>query len=157
MARGKAASSPGDPKITHSKDRRFLMAKLTPEEMSDCAQRLAQAEDTKTQVDAELKATSGQMKGRIKQLEADIGQCVRKLKDRAELRSVDCDTVMNWTDCTVTVTRLDTNEVIEGPRNMTGDEKQLRMDWDKDGQKKEPGKPAEAEPKSEEFEEDQPK
>ena len=135
------------------------MAKLTPEEMSDCAQRLAQAEDTKTQVDAELKATSGQMKGRIKQLEADIGQCVRKLKDRAELRSVDCDMVMNWTDCTVTVTRLDTNEVIEGPRNMTGDEKQLRMDWDKDGMKKPAEESTEksAEPKSEEFEEDPPK
>lgn len=115
--------------IATKKDRRYLTCHLTHEEVSRASDELARHLDEKEAIESELTAIKSQFKAKIEQADANIGVKKRLVRDKKEMRPVDVEVVSDYTDCTVKVTRTDTGEIIED-RKMTGDEKQLRIEFD---------------------------
>ncbi len=107
-------------------ERQFLQCKLTPEEQEQAAQDLARLLDDLQGLEEQLTSIKTDFKGKIEQCEANINVKKRLVRDKRELRPVDCEVQSNFTQCTVRVTRKDTGEVIED-RKMTGNEAQLKI------------------------------
>ena len=119
------------PTISKEKNRRMLSVKLTDEEMQMTARAMAQDVQTISEYRANLKAQQSEMGGRIKQLEAGVGVAANRIKNGEEMRMVDIEIESNYTDCTIRITRSDTNVIIE-ERPMMPDEKQLQMPFEED-------------------------
>ena len=118
------------PVLEVKKDRRFLMCALTAEELAGTSDALARYIDDSAAIKDELDTIKAQFKGRTEQCEANIKAAARLIRDKKELRTVDIEVRSDYTNCTITVVRLDTNEVVEAARPMTGEEKQLQIDFD---------------------------
>lgn len=125
------AKKKADPVIHATRDRKLLPCKLTQEEIVACSKEQSQNIQTVVEIKNQLKAIQSEMGGRVKQLEAGIGVLANRIKNGEEMRSVDVEVQANYTDCTITVVRLDTGQPIES-RNMTGEEKQLQIDFEDD-------------------------
>lgn len=105
---------------------KYLQCKLTPEEwsqaseeMADCHKRLCELEDQRTSVNADLKAQSKTVQGRM----AHLSNLVR---EKSEFRDVKCTKVWDWDQKSVEVVRDDTDEIVE-MREMTQDELQMPL------------------------------
>jgi hypothetical protein len=120
-----------EPVIMTRKDRRFLTCQLTEEEIRAAAEAMARYHDDKQELEEQITSIKAEFKAKIEQCEANIRAQKRLVRDKRETRPVDIEITSNFTDCTVTTTRLDTGEIIED-RKMTGDERQLRI-TDDDG------------------------
>ena len=116
--------------IVTKKDRHYLMCKLTPEEISQASDDLARHLDEHEAVENELAALKSQFKGKLELAQANINTKKRLVRDKREMRYVDVEVVSDYTECTIRITRLDTGEIVED-RKMTGDEKQLKIEFDK--------------------------
>lgn len=108
------------------KDRQFLSCQLTAEELAAAAQDLARLIDDQHAIDDEFATVKSQFKAKLEQVEANIGVKARLVRDKREIRSVDIEKTLDYTNCTVVVVRLDTGQVIESCK-LTGDEKQLKL------------------------------
>jgi len=108
------------------KDRQFLQCKLTEDELAQAAQDLARLIDDQKAVDDEFDTIKSQFKAKLQKIDGDIGFKARLVRDKREIRSVDVEKTLDYTDCTIQVIRLDTGATIE-VRKMTGDEKQLKL------------------------------
>jgi len=114
------------PVIEIKKDRRFLMTKLTADEVAAAADDVARYLDDLTGLEAELTTVKSQFKARIEQCEANIAAKARLVREKKEIRPVDVEERYDMTECTLTVVRLDTGELIE-ERPLTGNEKQMKI------------------------------
>ena len=128
MVRKQAANS-----IVTKKDRKYLMCKLTPEEISQASDDLARHLDEQEAIKNEMDALKSQFKGKLELAQANINTKKRLVRDKREMRYVDVEVVSDYTECTIRVTRLDTGETIED-RKMTGDETQLKIEFDEESE-----------------------
>lgn len=126
------AIDPGEPPAAEEQesssrvDRRFtkwLKVALTDEERLDAANRLAERMEDLKRKDAELDSIKNQFKGEMSRIEADITSAQNLVRDKYEFRDVPVEEVRDYASEFVTITRLDTFEIVE-ERRMSGSELQ---------------------------------
>ena len=100
-----------------------LPCRLTDGELLGYGRDVAAGYATVQRLESELDGIKQDYKGKITVQEATIGSRTACIASGSETRDVKCVEVKNWTAGTVTVTRLDTDEIIES-RPMREDEKQ---------------------------------
>lgn len=117
-----------------------LPCKLTDAEMFQYGKDVGHAFAERERIKGEFDAVKQDYKGKIEEQSAQIGKLSGRLHSGIETRDVACIEVKNWTHGTFTVTRTDTDEIIES-RPMREDEKQMEINGvvqepDGDGEKK---------------------
>lgn len=123
---------------------KYLPVKLTDEELMEKAKAAASLMMEVSKDQNELASISERFKDSKKSLTEDIESNIRKasalssiVDSGEERRDVDCEVLFDYDAGTVTVTRKDTDEVIE-TRNMTDDESQeLPMNSEDDTEEEE--------------------
>lgn len=112
-----------------TKETRLLPVQLTNDEQLAAGKKLAESVRTLTNCQAQAKSAASQFKAKIDEMQAKINGLQILISDGYELRNVPCENVMDYTDVTVRVTRLDTAEIVE-ERKLTEDEKQATLPFD---------------------------
>jgi hypothetical protein len=111
-------------RIVKEKTTRMLKCELTQDELLALGAELADAQATIRELELSLKEMTTQHKSKVAVQDSIAARSSTLIRQRYEVRKVDCETVTNWKTETVTVTRLDSNEVVES-RPMTLDEKSM--------------------------------
>lgn len=114
------------PKTLSRKVTKALPCKLSEEEVLKYGRDLGRAYADKSRVETELDGIKAEYKGRVKEQDALIEKLSARVHSGIETRDVACMEVKNWTEGTVEVRRLDTNEIVES-RPMREDEKQMEI------------------------------
>lgn len=107
---------------------KHLKVPLTQEEIISAADELAQALADIISLEEELDSIKSDFKSKLKMLEAIINEQRAKVRDKYELRKVDCVEVMSNTNGKAFELRMDTSTIIR-ERSLTADERQGRL-WD---------------------------
>jgi len=130
----KKNTAKAEPKVITKQQQEYLKCILTEEEVAQAANELARGISSLKELDDALTSIKAEFKGKVEKEEANINVKARLVRDKHEYRNVECDAIHNFTDCTVTIVRKDTNETVE-TRKMTFSEKQTTIDFDakKDG------------------------
>ena len=131
------AKKKAEPKKTPNKvytETRKLKCNLTNEEVLAHANSLAETIDDIAKLDDELKTMKEQMKAKITEKNAVVRVKQLLIRNKYELRDVECEVTMNWTTLKVTVKRLDSGEVVE-ERDMNYEEKQMSFSFTDDDKK----------------------
>ena len=123
-----------------TKEKRSLRCQLTQTELLAAGEKLADLLDTLRCTTGERENVTKQYKAKEAELEAQIETQQLLVRNKSEIRTVDCLNVLDYTDVKCIVTRLDTGEIIVD-RKLTEDEKQSTMEFDDE---KESGKDAPA-------------
>lgn len=100
---------------------------LTKEEKLDYGQAMADAQAERTALEGQLTSVKKEYQGKIDAATATAERLGGIIRSGYEFRTTDCEQVMNWSDKTVKVIRLDTGEVVSS-RRMTEEEKQMPLD-----------------------------
>lgn len=103
--------------------RETLKCYLTQDERNELTSQMVMAIQDASQAEADLKAVTTQYKKDIAAKAALIKSCSQKLANGYEMRAVDCQIVHDYQNHTVTVFRMDTEEMVR-TRIMTADELQ---------------------------------
>lgn len=103
-----------------------LPVKLTDEEVLKYGRDVARAVSDRGRIEIELDSVKADYKGKISEQDGIIGKLSPRIHSGIETREVACEEVKDWKKGTVTVTRLDTLDVIED-RPMREDEKQIQL------------------------------
>lgn len=106
------------------KEQKILKCKLTEPEFAKKANDLAKSLDELTHIEDEKKTMNAIFNSRLKQARSRIMDLGETVKDKAELRTVDCIKTLDYKNGKVTVVRTDTNETVED-RNITEAERQM--------------------------------
>lgn len=101
-----------------------LPCKLSDRDKTLRANLLADAVRTLESLELEKKAVVGDFKSRMDAQKELIHKFSAQIKDGVEIRSVDCTLDLNLSKLTATLTRSDTNKVVD-VRPMTEEEKQM--------------------------------
>lgn len=102
---------------------KWLRCDLTEEEKRHSAARLVNRMEDLSRKEAELDSIKNQFKGEISRIEADIEMAKNLVRDGYEMRDVQVLEERNYDTETLTITRMDTFEIVE-ERRMRGDELQ---------------------------------
>lgn len=102
---------------------KWLRCNLTEEEKQDAANRLVNRMEDLARKEAELDSIKNQFKGEMARISADIEAAKNLVRDGYEMRDVSIIEERDYETEMMTITRLDTFEVIE-ERRMRGDELQ---------------------------------
>ncbi len=94
---------------------------------------LANAIDEVSKLEDEKKAMNDEFKAKTAVHDATIAVKQRLVRNKNEYRNVECELTLNYTTQKATLVRLDTNTVVS-ERDMTMEEKQMKMDFDDDQQ-----------------------
>jgi uncharacterized FlaG/YvyC family protein len=123
----------------------YLKCLLTEKEKTELSAKIAKAISDRSHTEARLKEVSASLKADIAKLDAEISETALQINNGYEYRNVECRMDKDYRLGTITVTRLDTGEVIR-ERPMTGEERQMKLPVrNKEGEKekeKEKEKPA---------------
>ncbi len=111
-----------EPKLTQSKE--DLLCQLTDEEHKQRAIGLAEVWLNLQYMDETLADLKAEQKPARKAADDQILRLSHAVASREELRQVDCQTEQNLQTLRMTMTRLDTGEVVHD-RNMTDKERQM--------------------------------
>jgi hypothetical protein len=103
-----------------------LPVHLTDAEVLQYGRDAARAVADRERIEAEFDGVKADYKSKIAEQSAIVGKLSPRIHSGIETRDVACEEVKNWTKGTVTVTRLDTGEVVES-RPMREDEKQIEI------------------------------
>ncbi len=105
------------------RDKTFQMLKcnLTNDELLQCGQQLADAQQTIDDVAAELDDFKAQCKSKTATAEALAARLGKLIRQRYEHRRVECEIVKDYHNEAITIVRGDTGEIVER-RDMTHDE-----------------------------------
>ena len=106
------------PRIRTSTSEEFLECKLTDEELIECAKDQNAQIKQCLRLEGQKKAYNSQIKSEIETCEECISELSNKISSQAEYRHIECQKIEDFDEGTVTVTRLDTGEVITD-RKMT--------------------------------------
>ena len=115
---------------------RHLKVPLTQDEIVETADKLAQSLGEIKAIETELDSIKSQFKSKLKELEGKADGYTGKVRDKYEIRKIDCIEVMNNTIGNVVEMRMDTKKIIN-ERNLTADERQGRLWEDKSAEKTE--------------------
>ncbi|HUV71687.1 MAG TPA: hypothetical protein VMW25_01625 [Clostridia bacterium] len=113
------------------KETRHLKCDLTKEELLQAGEDLAKAIDGVTTLEEQLASVQKDFKAKIAALEAEITIKQRLVRNKNEFRFVECQLTLNYTTLQAVSVRTDTEEIIE-ERKMTQEEKQMKIEFDKD-------------------------
>jgi len=124
-----------DKGIKKFKQTRELTCKLNEQERLAAGDDLAKVMDSINSCEKEKKSITSSYTARLNELKSKADGLHLKVKDRVEVRKVDCEEVWDNNTATVIERRLDTGEVIS-ERKMTADERQRWLFEDEQSNKK---------------------
>jgi len=104
----------------------YLKCLLTEKEKTELSAKIAKAISDRTSAEAKLKEVSASIKAQIAQLDAEISEKALQINNGYEYRNVECRMDKDYRLGSVTITRLDTGEVIR-ERPMTAEERQMEL------------------------------
>ena len=104
----------------------YLKCQLTEKEKTELSAKIAKAISDRASAEAKLKEVSASIKAQIAQLDAEISEKALQINNGYEYRNVECRMDKDYRLGSVTITRLDTGEVIR-ERPMTAEERQLEL------------------------------
>jgi len=108
----------------------YLKCQLTEKEKTELSAKIAKAISDRASAEAKLKEVSASIKAQIAQLDAEISEKALQINNGYEYRNVECRMDKDYRLGTVTITRLDTGEVIR-ERPMTAEERQMELPGEK--------------------------
>lgn len=103
-----------------------LRCNLTEDEIRQASDEMARRLADRDAAEGEFDSVKAQFKERIQRAETDVRSSARLIRDKYEMRMVECEEVMDWTDGMVYVTRKDTGEIIVN-RRMYAEERQMEL------------------------------
>jgi hypothetical protein len=127
MAKQKEVTQEHRTKTT--KEKRSLRCQLTQEELLAAGEKLAELLDNLRGAESARESVVRQYKAKEAELAAQIESQQLLVRNKSEIRTVDCVNVLDYTDVRCIVTRLDTGEIIVN-RKLTEDEKQSTLEFD---------------------------
>ena len=104
----------------------YLKCQLTEKEKTELSAKIAKAISDRASAEAKLKEVSASIKAQIAQLDAEISEKALQINNGYEYRNVECRMDKDYRLGSVTITRLDTGEVIR-ERPMTAEERQMEL------------------------------
>ena len=104
----------------------YLKCLLTEKEKTELSAKIAKAISDRASAEAKLKEVGASIKAQIAQLDAEISEKALQINNGYEYRNVECRMDKDYRLGSVTITRLDTGEVIR-ERPMTAEERQLEL------------------------------
>jgi len=104
----------------------YLKCLLTEKEKTELSAKIAKAISDRASAEAKLKEVGASIKAQIAQLDAEISEKALQINNGYEYRNVECRMDKDYRLGSVTITRLDTGEVIR-ERAMTVEERQLEL------------------------------
>ncbi len=134
-----------------TKEKRSLRCQLTQPELLAAGEKLADLLDNLRCTTSERENVTKQYKAKEAELEAQIETQQLLVRNKSEIRTVDCVNVLDYTDVKCIVTRTDTGEVIV-ERKLTEDEKQSTLEFDDEKGEIETEEPTEVESITEHLE-----
>lgn len=105
-----------------------LVVKLTDVELLETGSNLAQALADAASLEQEKAQMASSYAAKIKEVTGKIDNLRMLVKNKSDMRKVDCVEVMDNTSGLVFVIRMDTKEIIR-ERKMTSDERQSKIIW----------------------------
>jgi len=108
----------------------YLKCQLTEKEKTELSAKIAKAISDRSSAEAKLKEVNASIKAQIAQLDAEISEKALQINNGYEYRNVECQMDKDYRLGTVTITRLDTDEVIR-ERPLTAEERQMELPGDK--------------------------
>jgi len=108
----------------------YLKCQLTEKEKTELSAKIAKAISDRASAEAKLKEVSASIKAQIAQLDAEISEKALQINNGYEYRNVECRMDKDYRLGSVTITRLDTGEVIR-ERPMTAEERQMELPGNK--------------------------
>jgi hypothetical protein len=112
-----------------TREKRSLRCYLTQEELLAAGERLAELLDNLRGAESERESVVKQYKAKEAELAALIESQQLLVRNKSEIRMVDCVNVLDYTDVACIVTRTDTGEIVVN-RKLTEDEKQSKLEFD---------------------------
>ena len=103
-----------------------LPVNLTDDEVLKYGRDIARAHAERDNIASRAKSVAKDYASKVSEQDAIIGKLSPRVHSGIETRDVECEEIKNWTAATVTITRLDTGEVIES-RPMREDEKEMQL------------------------------
>ena len=103
---------------------------LTADEKAEAAMELANTYQAMESLAIERKTVMSEFKQRKEKLEEQIHTTSLMVKEGVAMRSVKCELQLNYSKLRATIIRLDTEEIVE-EREMTNDEKQMKLEFEK--------------------------
>lgn len=95
------------------KEKRYLKCQLTQDEIMAAGQKMADAQQRLTELDAELENFKTQHKAKTATAEGEVAVNASLVRQKYEMRNIVCETVRIYETERVEITREDTGEMIE--------------------------------------------
>lgn len=105
---------------------RNLKCQLTPQEVHDYGVRLARANSSKEEAEERKKEVDAQLKAEIESHSTKALNLARKINNGYEYREVECAILHDFKANTVSIRRVDTNELVE-TRALSAEERQTGL------------------------------
>ena len=115
------------PKIRVENEEQFLRCDLSPEELDGKTVELTRAIDEHADAESEKKAVAAQTKSRIEEAAAKVSRLNNIVRNRYEMRPIECAVTYDYDTYRVSKSRKDTGEVLE-ERDMKEIEKSRQRD-----------------------------
>ena len=131
--------------MEEERTKEYLKHILTEVELKAQAEKMAQCLSQISRYEADLKSIKKQIESDIAREQAELASAVEKYRSGFEMRNIECLVSNKFETNTVTVTRLDTGEIIR-ERALTGEERQLMLDLQKKEEGTEDGTQVESSP-----------
>lgn len=123
-------TSPKKSKATQtSKFKRSLKVELTPAEVREAADLMANTVQVKAELLNDKKSINDEFKAKISAADATIVEASNKVRNKYEYRDVNCESVLYFKKNQFVVARLDTGDIIED-RAMTPTERESQTLFD---------------------------
>lgn len=129
------AAKKGEDTIHKTQEFHSVKCKLTVDAKAEAAMQLAEAYTTLESLAIEKKTAMTEFKQRKEKIEEQVHVLSLKVKSGFEPRDIKCELQLNYTKLRATLIRLDTHDIVE-ERDMTADEKQMKLQEKKKNTKK---------------------
>ncbi len=116
MAKAKAEAvieTVAEPKVKVETEERYLRCDLSADEFSEKAVELTRSIDNAAGLEEEAKAIKTDLKARQDKAAAEVARLNNIVRNRYEMRQVDCEVRLDYDHLRVQVTRTDTGQVID--------------------------------------------
>jgi len=120
-------------RMAQKKITQHLKVPLTDEQKKQYSEEIAQAVEEIGEGQNELKFVSTEIKARIQTSEAKLKELANKIRAGYEMKPVECLQTMDFSNGTVKIVRLDTDEVVL-ERAMTVEERQPELPIEEKGE-----------------------
>ena len=120
-------------RMAQKKITQHLKVTLTDEQKKGYSEEIAQAVEEVAEGQNELKFVSTEIKARIQTSEAKLKELANKIRAGYEMKPVECLQTMDFSNGTVKIVRLDTDEIVL-ERAMTVEERQPELPIEEKGE-----------------------